>query len=118
LYNRGTSALASSAFDHAIRDYTEALRLRPGDAKAKRNLEIALVRKQQMEMQSQRQQKQRKGGNDDKERAKPSSPSDGEPRRNAGRPDPEALLRSVQQQEREELQRMKRQRAAGPRVGW
>src|SRR5712692_4022388 len=38
LFNRGNSALAANAWDYAIRDYTAALRLRPADAAAKRNL--------------------------------------------------------------------------------
>ena len=52
LYNRGNSALAASAFDPAIRDYTDVLRLRPNDAQAKRNLEIALRRKAQQQKES------------------------------------------------------------------
>src|SRR3954452_8287571 len=51
LFNRGNSALAANAFDYAIRDYTDTLRLRPSDADAKRNLEIALRRKQAMQKQ-------------------------------------------------------------------
>ena len=55
LYNRGNSALAANAYDYAIRDYIETLKLRPIDAKAKRNLEIALQKKQAMQ--------QARGGN-------------------------------------------------------
>ena len=44
-YNRGNSALGSKAYDYAIRDYSETLKLRPHDVAAKRNLEIALKRK-------------------------------------------------------------------------
>ena len=51
LFNRGNSALSANAFDYAIRDYTDALRIRPNDAGAKRNLEIALRRKQAMQKQ-------------------------------------------------------------------
>ena len=44
LFNRGNSALSSNAFDYAIHDYADVLRLRPTDRGAKRNLEIALAR--------------------------------------------------------------------------
>lgn len=52
LFNRGNSALASKALDHAIRDYSEALRANPGHAGAKRNLEIALQRTKNQQQQS------------------------------------------------------------------
>src|SRR5207249_3296931 len=45
LFNRGNSALAANAFDYAIHDYVEALKLHPKDPGAKRNLEIALAKK-------------------------------------------------------------------------
>ncbi|MEO8379872.1 MAG: tetratricopeptide repeat protein, partial [Acidobacteriota bacterium] len=44
-FNRGNSALASKAFDHAVRDFVEALKANPGHLSAKRNLEIALQRR-------------------------------------------------------------------------
>src|SRR5258706_10182882 len=64
LFNRGNSALAANAFDYAIRDYSQTLRLRPSDAAAKRNLEIALRRKEAM-------QKQQGGGNGSKQNRGP-----------------------------------------------
>src|SRR5258706_3246716 len=45
LYNRGNAALAANAYDYAIRDYADSLKLRPSNAATKRNLEIALRRK-------------------------------------------------------------------------
>jgi Ca-activated chloride channel family protein len=53
LFNRGNSALSSNAFDYAIRDYSQTLRLNPSDVAAKRNLEIAIRRKQAMQKQQQ-----------------------------------------------------------------
>jgi Ca-activated chloride channel family protein len=116
LYNRGNSALAAKAFDYAIRDYTETLKLRPSDANAKRNLEIALQRKQQDEQQKQ----QKAGGKQDQPQQPQPKPGQGNKDQQKPKSDPnvEALLRSVQQQEREELSRMNRPRPERLRVGW
>lgn len=114
LYNRGNSALASQAFDHAIRDYSDALRLRPDFAAAKRNLEIAQIRKESAR-QSAAGQQQGSGG---KPQQQPQTPAPGrQPAPPRGEADMEALLRSVQQQEQEEMTRMKRM-PAERRVGW
>lgn len=116
-FNRGNSALAANAYDHAVRDYTDALKLVPGDRDAKRNLEIALRRKQ-----SEQQQQQRSGANQPPPPApQPKSspqPDPAQGQQEQGEADAEALLRSVQQQEQEELARMKRARRDSRRVGW
>jgi len=123
LYNRGSSALAASAFDPAIRDLTDVLRIRPNDAQAKRNLEIALQRK------SQQQQQSGSGGNQNKQQQgaqqqpnqpnRAPAPGDKQTKEQPkGQTDAEALLRAVQQQEQEELSRMRRVRPEGARVGW
>ncbi len=115
-FNRGNSALKSKAYEYAVRDYVETLKLRPNDAGAKRNLEIALE-----QLQSQRQSA---GGRQGKPQPSPSqpnnqkSPSAGPKDEQQQESDAEALLRSVQQQEQEELQRMKRARVVNSRVGW
>ncbi len=118
LFNRGNAALAASAFDYAIRDYAAALRLQPGDAAAKRNLEIALRRKARQEQQ---QKSGASGGQKSPapqpQQPSPAPPPNGQPR-SKGSPDAEALLRSVQQQEQEELARMRAQRAVKGHVGW
>ena len=117
LFNRGNAALASSAFDYAIRDYIAALRLQPGDAAAKRNLEIALRRK------AQHDQQQKSGANGGQQspapqpQQPPPAPPGSQPQ-SKGKTDPEALLRSVQQQEQEELARMRALRAVRGHVGW
>jgi tetratricopeptide (TPR) repeat protein len=117
LFNRGNAALDANAFDYAIRDYTAALRLAPNDAAAKRNLEIALKKKAQ-------QDQQQSGGKGAQQTPTPQpkeppaqSPQNGraQPKGNA---DLEALLRSVQQQEQEELARMRAARAVQGHVGW
>lgn len=112
LFNRGNSALESKALDHAVRDYTDALRANPNHAGAKRNLEIALARQRQQRPSPNGQQQQQQ-----QNQQKPQQPQQGRQPSQSGQPDLEALLRSVQQQEQEELRRMKGQPAEG-RVGW
>jgi Flp pilus assembly protein TadD len=116
LYNRGNGALTANAFDSAIRDYRKALRLTPGDAQAKRNLEIALLRKQQQQSRS-GQQKSQTGPRSNPQRPQPS-PGAGKNDQRGGDQSAESLLRAVQQQEQEELNRMKRAHAQRGRVGW
>jgi Ca-activated chloride channel family protein len=118
LFNRGNSALSANAFDYAIRDYTDTLRLRPTDAAAKRNLEIALKRKQAM-------QKQQGGANGSQQDRGPQpqqkpqpSPQQGGQQQPKNDPNVEGLLRSVQQQEQEELSRMHRPSRERVHVGW
>jgi Ca-activated chloride channel family protein len=118
LFNRGNSALSANAFDYAIRDYTDALRIRPNDADAKRNLEIALRRKQAM-------QKQQGGGSGSQQDRGPQpqqkpqpSPQQGGQQQPKNDPNVDGLLRSVQQQEQEELSRMHRPSRERLHVGW
>jgi hypothetical protein len=118
LYNRGNSALAANSYDYAIRDYVDALKIRPSDLATKRNLEIALNRKMQAEQSQSGQQKNPNGSSpqqQQKNRQKTPSAGQQQPQQDANA---EALLRAVQQQEQEELQRMKRVRAQKGRVGW
>ncbi|HYI13646.1 MAG TPA: hypothetical protein VEK57_31690 [Thermoanaerobaculia bacterium] len=116
LFNRGNSALAAKALDHAVRDYIGALKANPRHTAAKRNLELALQKKKS-------QQQQQQGGSDGKQnqqnqqQQKPQpDPKKPSPQKE-GNVDLEALLRSVQQQEQEELRRMRGRPAEG-RVGW
>jgi tetratricopeptide (TPR) repeat protein len=113
LFNRGNSAFAASAWEHAIRDYAEALRTDPRHAAAKRNLEIALQQKASSEKDASRGAQ---GKNEGKSK-EPQAPAPGQPRPQPGQLDAEALLRSVQQHEQEELRRLKGQPAQG-KVGW
>lgn len=117
LFNRGNSALAANAFDYAIRDYRDVLRLRPYDAAAKRNLEIALARKSSMRRQGGGAQPEQHGASPRENRNAPqqAAPDERQQKQDA---DIQALLRSVQQQEEEELQRMHRGRGEKLHVGW
>ena len=115
LFNRGNAALASNAFDYAIRDYSEALKLRPSDPAAKRNLEIA-ERRRAMQKKS--------GGGDQggnsmqppQQKSKPEKQE--EQQQQPSDANTEALLRSVQQQENEELQKMNKPERRKAHVGW
>ena len=117
-FNRGNGAFAAKAWEHAVRDYTAALKIAPGDAAAKRNLEIALRRQEDDEQQQQSggQQNQPQAPAPQDTPEPQQSPDRGRP--DQGEADAEALLRSVQQQEQEELARMKRARGDSRRVGW
>ncbi|MDQ3281033.1 MAG: hypothetical protein M3Q69_06450 [Acidobacteriota bacterium] len=120
LFNRGNSALASKANEHAIHDYINALRANPNHAGAKRNLEIALQRSQAEQKRQQQQGaggKQGDKGQQQQRQQQPQPSANGQQRPQPGQMDLEALLRSVQQQEQEELRRMKG-RAAEGKVGW
>lgn len=114
LYNRGNSALAAKALDHAVRDYTAALRASPRHAAAKRNLEIALQRREQQRRNSSASQAGRQGQSQQQQQQPAPAQGQQQPK---GQIDLEALLRSVQQQEADELRRMKG-KAGEARVGW
>ena len=113
-YNRGNSALLANAHDRAIRDYSEVLRLDSNDKAAKRNLEIAL--RQQEQKQNQRKSS---GENQQQQQPQPSgTPQPTPPPQQGKDSDAESLLRSVEQQEREELSRMRKARSAPGKIGW
>ena len=117
-YNRGNSALAAGAFEYAIRDFTDALKMRPGDPRAQRNLEIALHKKNEMMQRtgaSGRQQQQQPSPNQQRQ---PSTGGKQQEEQPQGKADLESLLRSVQQQEQEERQRMKQAGQLRERIGW
>jgi tetratricopeptide (TPR) repeat protein len=120
LFNRGNSALSANAFDYAIRDYSETLRLRPSDAAAKRNLEIALRRKQAMQQQGGGGSGAQPSKGPQPQQKPQPSPQRGDQQQPQPKNDPnaDALLRSVQQQEQEELMRMHQPSREKLHVGW
>jgi Ca-activated chloride channel family protein len=113
-FNRGNSALAAKALDHAVADYVQALRANPSHTAAKRNLEIALARRESEQRQSRSQQNQQQQKQNQPQQ--PQQPNGAKPQ--AGQMDADALLRSVQQQEQEELRRMKARAASEGPIGW
>ena len=116
LFNRGNSALSAKAFDHAIRDYTDALKANPRDAAAKRNLEIALAQKRASQPQAGGSQRNSEGSSPQPQPQQQQPKPDRQDQK--GDPNAESLLRSVQQQEQEELARMHRTRPERNHVGW
>ncbi|HVE72547.1 MAG TPA: hypothetical protein VNI54_14375 [Thermoanaerobaculia bacterium] len=116
LYNRGNSALAAKALDHAIRDYIDALKANPNHAAAKRNLEIALQRHQRQQQRASSSGEKNQQGQQPQQPQPQSAGGKQEPKR--GEIDLDALLRSVQQQELDELRRMKGKVGSDARVGW
>lgn len=116
LFNRGNSALAAGATEHAIRDYQDALRERPDFEEAKRNLEIALI-KRESQRRSRSGEQGGGGGGQQQQQQQQQSPSQQKQEPQRGETNLEALLRSVQQQEQEELSRMKKL-PADRRIGW
>jgi tetratricopeptide (TPR) repeat protein len=74
-YNLGNALLGSQQLPGALAAYRDALRLRPDDARARRNLEIAL---RQIEQQKKDQEKDKQDQKDDKkeQQQKKPSPSD------------------------------------------
>ena len=74
-YNLGNALLGTQQLPGALAAYRDALRLRPDDARARRNLEIAL---RQIEQQKKDQEKDKQDQKDDKkeQQQKKPSPSD------------------------------------------
>ncbi len=78
-YNSGTAGLSSGDLEGAVQDFRDALRLDPSDADARRNLELALLRLQQMEPPpSSQQQKPKPGEGEQKGKPQQSEGSEGE----------------------------------------
>ncbi|MHB0969015.1 MAG: tetratricopeptide repeat protein [Thermoanaerobaculia bacterium] len=122
LYNRGTGALLSGDLSRAIDDLSEYLRREPADVSAKRNLELALRRnderqRQRQQQRRQQEQQQRERG-EDKGEGEGKGREEGEQSQRPGDIDAESLLRSVAQQEKEELSRMRRAGRERSGIGW
>jgi len=113
-FNRGYSALSANAYDYAIHDFTEALKANPRDGAAKRNLEIAFARKRAAEQQAGGKNRQKNGAVP----APNPQPVPQKAEQPKGDANTDALLRSVQQQEDEELRRMHQARPDRTHVGW
>jgi Ca-activated chloride channel homolog len=62
-YNAGNSYFKAQKYDQAVKSYIDALKLNPGDKEAKKNLEMALVQKQQQQQQQQKQDQNKKDQN-------------------------------------------------------
>lgn len=114
LFNRGNALMMQGHLEDAIQAYVQALRSRPGDADAKRNLELALrlleqqkKRKQQQPQQQDKNQDQNKnpqqqpqqgegGGRPPQQQKKPGEMSEDEARQ---------VLEALQQEEKEGIKK-------------
>lgn len=114
-YNMGNSRLARGALDDAIESYVEALRLEPSNMSAKRNLEIALRRREEQQSQ---QDSEGSGGEQDQPEQNEQTPQQEQKQSEELDPDLEQILRSIDQQEREELSRMRRANAIRRPTDW
>ena len=112
-YNTGNSQLVRGALDEAIESYSQTLRIESTNLSEQRNLEIALRRK------SEQQQSGGSGEGEDEEEQNPSG-GEGQDDQESENLDPdlEKVLRSIDQQEREELSRMRRANAIRRPTDW
>lgn len=129
-FNEGTALLRDQRLDEAVDRLQESLRRDPSRQDAKRNLELALMRREQQNAGAGGEQSQPSDGEDGQQE---QDPQEGEPdegdasedgregdQQQPGELDAEAVLRAVAQQEAEELKRMRDARIeAGRRgTGW
>lgn len=128
-YNLGTIQLNEGRFEEAIEALKQSLRYDPTSIRAKRNLEIAL-QKQKEEQQQQQQQQQQQSGDEGEDENQPPPETEGEEPGEQEQPAPgdleggdlppelESLLSSVEEQEQEELSRMRKARARSRGLDW
>ena len=123
-YNRGNALLMQRRPKEAVQAYVQALRARPDDADAKRNLELALRMMQQQEKEQQKEPKDQDQDQKDEEKETPQ-PAEGdqsEPQPQATPPRPKPgqmseaearrLLDALREEERQGVR--KHARAAVP----
>lgn len=130
LFNEGTALLREQRLDDAVARLQESLRRDPSRQDAKRNLELALMRREDQNSGGGGQQSQPQDGSEGQpgregeegEQESADTPPEGteEGQREPGQLDAEAVLRAVAQQEAEELKRMReaRTRTADRGTGW
>ena len=120
-YNEGTLELIGGNLDEAIEALRQSLRLDPGNIGAKRNLEIALQNREREESQDRQESGEGEGDQDEQEQpGEAEDPGEDAESGDEGEADPrlESILQSVQDQEREELSRMRRARARSRGNDW
>ncbi|MBK5257452.1 MAG: VWA domain-containing protein [Vicinamibacteria bacterium] len=95
-YNLGNALLGAQQLPAAVAAYRDALRLRPDDARARRNLEIALRRLEQQRKDQEKDQKDKKDDKQDKDQKKD------QPNPDEGKKEPP---KTEKQQEKERFQK-------------
>ena len=120
-FNRGNALLMQSRPEEAIQAYVQALRARPDDAGAKRNLELArrLLQEQKKPQQPQQGQDDKQGPSPQKQEPQPEGAGDQTPpqqKRPGEMSEQEArqVLQALQQEEKEGIKKHARA-AAGDR---
>ena len=110
-YNRGNALLMQGRPEEAIQAYVQALRARPDDTDAKRNLEIALrLLDQKKKQQQQKQQKQNQEQNKDPQQQPQQGSGGGRPpqqKKTGEMTEEEArqVLEALQQEEKEGIKK-------------
>src|SRR5262249_41787834 len=93
----------------AVGAYVQALRARPGDTDAKRNLELALRMLQQQKKQQQQQQQNDKNPQQNKPEPQPSPGEDNKPKQKKpgemSEDEARQVLQALQQEEREGIKK-------------
>jgi tetratricopeptide (TPR) repeat protein len=118
-YNRGNALLLQQRPQEAVQAYVQALRARPDDAEAKRNLELALRMMQEQQKQQDQPQDRDQDKQDDQQPPRPSEadPQDRKPpQQTPPRPKPgqmseaeaRRLLEALREEEREGLRKQAR----------
>jgi Ca-activated chloride channel family protein len=109
--NSGTASLTEKKYQDAVNDYKEALKADPGDAEARKNLELALMRLQQQKPPPQKkdQDKQQEQKNDQKQpERKPEKKEGDKDERSQPQPTPgdEKKTSPAEKKERQEAERI------------
>lgn len=121
-FNRGNALLMQGRPEGAVKAYVQALRARPGDADAKRNLELALRLLQEQKKQQQQQQQQKKDDRQEQSPRQQPQPAGGDGTPRQKRPgemtedEARQVLQALQQEEKEGIKKHARA-AAGDRPG-
>jgi len=119
-YNAGTASLAGGRLEEAVDHYREALKMNPGDADARRNLELALRRMSEKpppakgsdtEKRQQQAEAPPAGGEGDRKEQPEPAPRPGAEKKQGGeedsaREEPGPPQRSADRKERQEAERI------------
>lgn len=102
-FNRGNAFLQKGEFKEAVNSYIQALRARPADEDAKRNLELAL-RLLQEQQQQQQQQRNEEGENDDEgEDQQPPPQQQDDPQKQEDKPPPQRRPGEMSEEEARQI---------------
>ena len=125
LYNRGNALMSQGRFQDAVNAYVQALRVRPGDQDAKRNLELALRLMQEQKQPKPDDSRPKEGPQEQKNDAgrgpqdkAPQDPAQQKPPRQSGAMSEEEarrILEALREAEKEGIRKHVRAGAAATR---